>query len=181
MPGQFLPPDHSAGDPNTIGGYMAVHGRPAAFEGSDGMSYSVAIEAARNDDEARPWGAYYLFLRWRRIGPQGVEGHLETDFLAFGPSADAASSALGAMPLNSVREELERLIAARRTASDRRWWDAMREEGDDDRAPEGNQGPDTGEPRGDRGSGPGSAESRHEPRPSEADVDRRRNEPDSGT
>ncbi len=115
---------------------MAVHGRPAAFEGSDGMSYSVAIETARNDDQEQPWGAYFLFLRWRRIGPQGVEGHLETDFLAFGQSADAASAALGAMPLNSVHEELERLIAARRPSPERRWWDAMRDEGDEEGAPE---------------------------------------------
>ena len=31
---------------------MAVHGRPAAFEGSDGMSYSVAIEADATGDSA---------------------------------------------------------------------------------------------------------------------------------
>ena len=34
MAGQFRPADHSKGDANTIGGYMAVHDRPAAFEGS---------------------------------------------------------------------------------------------------------------------------------------------------
>ena len=38
MPGKHLPPDHDLGDANTIGGYMAVHARPAAFEGRDGMS-----------------------------------------------------------------------------------------------------------------------------------------------
>jgi hypothetical protein len=32
---QFRQPDFSRGDPNTLGGYMAVHDRPAAFEGSD--------------------------------------------------------------------------------------------------------------------------------------------------
>ncbi len=41
--GRFLPPDHDAGDPNTIGGYQAVHARPAAFEGRDGASYSIEI------------------------------------------------------------------------------------------------------------------------------------------
>ena len=41
--GQFLPADHSKGDANTLGGYMAVHARPAAFEGSDGASYSAEI------------------------------------------------------------------------------------------------------------------------------------------
>ena len=32
---------------STIGGYAAVHGRPAAFEGSDGFSYSVEIDDRR--------------------------------------------------------------------------------------------------------------------------------------
>ena len=40
---QFLPADHARGDANTIGGYAEVHGRPAAFEGSDGMAYSVCL------------------------------------------------------------------------------------------------------------------------------------------
>jgi hypothetical protein len=134
MPGQFLPPDHSRGDANTIGGYMAVHGRPAAFEGSDGVSYSVAIETDHSDDNAGDWGAYFLFLRWRRIGPQGVEGHLESDLLAFGASPDEAKAALGAWPLSDVRALLEKLIKAREGEgpAPRRWWDVMREEGNGD-------------------------------------------------
>jgi hypothetical protein len=127
---RFLQPDHSKGDANTIGGYMAVHGRPAAFEGSDGMSYSVAIESQATGEASRPWGAYFLFMRWRRIGQQGVEGHLESDFLTYSDSAAAAKEALGTLPLTEVRSELERLIAQR--AADqppaRRWWDAMRDE-----------------------------------------------------
>ena len=129
---RFLQPDHSKGDPNTIGGYAAVHGRPAAFEGSDGMSYSVAIESDATGAAARPWGAYFLFMRWRRVGPQGVEGHLESDFLAHGETPTKAREALGAMSLNGVRAELERLIAARAATErpSRRWWDAMRDEGE---------------------------------------------------
>ena len=127
---RFLQPDHSKGDANTIGGYMAVHGRPAAFEGSDGMSYSVAIESQGTGDASRPWGAYFLFMRWRRIGPQGVEGHLESDFLTYGDSAAEAKRALGSLPLTAVRAELERLIAQRTAAEPpaRKWWDAMRDE-----------------------------------------------------
>src|SRR3954466_11647359 len=68
MPGQHLPADHSRGDANTIGGYAAVHGRPAAFEGSDGLSYSVEIATAPTGDADRPWGAYLLFVQWSRIG-----------------------------------------------------------------------------------------------------------------
>ena len=68
MPGQHLPADHSRGDANTIGGYAAVHGRPAAFEGSDGLSYSVEIATTPTGDGERPWGAYLLFVQWGRIG-----------------------------------------------------------------------------------------------------------------
>ena len=133
MPGQFLQPDHSRGDANTIGGYMAVHGRPAAFEGSDAVSYSVSIEIDRGAGEGpRAWGAYFLFLRWRRIGPQGVEGHLESDVLAFGEAPAAARDALGMMALNDVRAVLESLIADRRGPGQRRWWDVMRDEDKDE-------------------------------------------------
>jgi hypothetical protein len=129
---RFLQPDHSKGDVNTIGGYMAVHDRPAAFEGSDGMSYSVAIESGQTGDVQRPWGAYFLFMRWRRMGPQGVEGHLESDFLAYGDDAKAAREALGAMPISGARAELERLIAQHAAENEqrpaRKWWDAMRDE-----------------------------------------------------
>ena len=65
---------------------MAVHDRPAAFQGSDGLSYSVAIEVDRTGEAERPYGAYFLFVRWRRLGTQGVEGHLESTFLAYGVS-----------------------------------------------------------------------------------------------
>jgi hypothetical protein len=128
----FLPADHSKGDANTIGGYAAVHARPAAFEGSDGMSYSVEICVDPTGEPARPYGGYLLFLRWRRMGAQGVEGHLETEFVAYGGTEEEARAGVGRMPLSEVRETLERLIRERRgeTASTRRWWDVMREEDD---------------------------------------------------
>ncbi len=126
---QHLPADHSKGDANTIGGYMAVHARPAAFEGADGFSYSVALEADETGDTARPWGAFLLFVRWRRIGESGVEGHLESDFLAWGATADEARASLGAWPLAEVRQVLDALVRER-GAPTRRWWDAMREEGE---------------------------------------------------
>ena len=128
MSGRFLQPDHSKGDADTIGGYAAVHARPAAFEGADGFSYSVELSADETGVRERPWGAFFLFLRWRRVGAQGVEGHLESDFLAWGDSRDAALAALGAFRLSDVKRELDRLIAAQRGASERRWWDAMRED-----------------------------------------------------
>ena len=72
------PPDHSKGDESTIGGYMAVHDRPAAFEGSDGFSYSVEIMTDDTGDARSRWGAFFLFVQWSRIGAQTPEGHLET-------------------------------------------------------------------------------------------------------
>ncbi len=124
--GRFLPADHSKGDPNTIGGYMAVHDRPAAFEGSDGASYSVEIVTDVTDDKARPFGAYLLFVRWREGDPV-ASGHLETDFLAFADTEDEARRVVGALLLNEVKEALDQLIKSRREAL-KPWWDAMREE-----------------------------------------------------
>ena len=128
MAGRFLPPDPSKGDERTIGGYMAVHARPAAFQGSDGLSYSVAIETDRTGEAERPFGAYFLFIRWRRLGTQGVEGHLESPFLAYGASAPEAGAALGAMPLEEVKAVLEDLIRVHAPEPPRRWWDVMRDE-----------------------------------------------------
>ena len=129
MSGRFLPPDHSRGDANTIGGYAAVHARPAAFEGSDGMSYSVEIVVDDTGIAGRPFGAYLLFLRWRRIGAQGIEGHLETDYLAYGTSEDEARAAIGELTLSAVKRMLDELIRERSAQPPtRRWWDAMRDE-----------------------------------------------------
>lgn len=107
---------------------MAVHDRPAAFQGSDGLSYSVAIEAERTGEAERPFGAYFLFVRWRRLGAQGVEGHLESTFLAYGESPASAREALGAMLLEEVKAVLDDLIRANAPAPPRRWWDVMRDE-----------------------------------------------------
>ena len=93
--GQVHPTGPSKGDPNTIGGYMAVHDRPAAFEGSDGASYSVEIVTDESGDEAKPFAAYLLFVRWgpRRSGRQRT---LETDFLSC-RSEDEARKSVGAL------------------------------------------------------------------------------------
>ncbi len=130
MPGQFRPADHSKGDPNTIGGYTAVHDRPAAFEGSDGFSYSVEILAEQtNDGEREPWGAFFLFVKWARIGAQSPEGHLESDYIENGATEEEARRRAGEMPLNLVKLLLEGLITRRDAAQPtRRWFDAMRDE-----------------------------------------------------
>lgn len=131
MPGQHLPADHSRGDANTIGGYAAVHGRPAAFEGSDGRSYSVEIVTALTGHAERRWGGYLLFVEWSRIGASSPVGHLETDFLAEADTESDAHALVGALSLAQVRAALHELIAARDGGPPaRRWWDAMRDDAD---------------------------------------------------
>lgn len=131
MSGQHLPADHSLGDANTIGGYALVHGRPAAFEGSDGFSYSVELAVDQVNDAGTLWAAFLLFLRWRRLGASGVDGHLETDYLTRDTSQSAARDALGAFSLQQVRELLEQRIADTAPAPTRRWFDVMRDDSAD--------------------------------------------------
>ena len=126
----FIPPDHSRGDESTIGGYMAVHARPAAFVGSDGAAYSVEIESDETDDPAAPWGAFLLFVKWSSGEPR-VSGHLESDFLARGESEAEVRGLVGGLPLARVREILEMLIRERAPRPERPWWEAMRDEDDD--------------------------------------------------
>ena len=127
----FHPADHSKGDANTIGGYMAVHDRPAAFEGSDGFSYSVELMTDATDRAEEPIGAYILFVKWARVGAQTPEGHLESEFLVYGVSEEEARRRIGALPLSDVKRLLDHLIDAsheRRGQSTRRWYDDMRDE-----------------------------------------------------
>jgi hypothetical protein len=126
--GRFLPPDYSRGDENTVGGYAAVHGRAAALEGKDGLSYSLELLTDDTGDPERPFGAYLVFLQWRRIGEQGIAGHLETDFIAYARTAPEALALAGATPLTECQRLLDALVAARDGASGRRWFDVMRDE-----------------------------------------------------
>ena len=127
---QFRPADHSKGDANTIGGSMAVHDRPAAFEGSDGFSYSVEIVIDDTEDASAPYAAYLLFVRWARLGAQAPEGHLETAYLAVASTAEEVRRQIGAMRLDEVKRALDQLVAERTPAAvTRRWWDAMRNDG----------------------------------------------------
>lgn len=131
---QFRQPDFSKGDPNTLGGYAAVHDRPAAFEGSDGFSYSVEILADEDVTASgtETWGAYLFFVKWARIGASAPEGHLESDVLARGATAQDARDRVGALPLSEVKRVLDALIARTPAGAPRRkWWDAMRSDDDE--------------------------------------------------
>ncbi|MDQ6885809.1 MAG: hypothetical protein M3068_00805 [Gemmatimonadota bacterium] len=128
--GRFLPPDHSLGDEKTLGGYMAVHARPAAFEGADGLSYSVDILTDDSGSRDQPVDGYLLFVRWGR-GEPGIAGHLESDVLARGQSEEDVRRAIGELTLDAVKALLDSLIG---TAADpelhgeRPWYEAMRDE-----------------------------------------------------
>src|SRR5690606_22402709 len=94
-------------------------GRAAAFEGSDGEPYTVAIETEPAEDGSR-WAGYLVFLRWSQTG-SAVMGHLETGDLASGQSEAEARSLLEALPLQRVREILNDEIARRGTDSGDVW------------------------------------------------------------
>jgi hypothetical protein len=132
--GQYIPPDPSKGDDSTISGYAAVHARPAALEGRDGFSYSIEVLSDTTDDAAEPFGAYLMFVQWSRLGAQRVEGHLESDFLAWGATDDEATQLLGDMKLAAAQQVLDGLIRERDGATSRRWWGAV-ESKDDSGAP----------------------------------------------
>jgi len=136
---QFRQPDFAKGDPNSLGGYASVHDRPAAFEGSDGFSYSVEILADEERAEAidgGPWGAYLFFIKWARIGASAPDGHLESDVLARGATEQEARDQIGAMPLSEVKRVLDELIArAPGGAPRRKWWDAMRSDDEGESPP----------------------------------------------
>lgn len=58
------------------------------------------------------YGAFLLFIRWDDGGTSGrPSGHLETEYLAFGASADAALAPLRALPLEHVKAHLDACIA----------------------------------------------------------------------
>jgi hypothetical protein len=97
---------------DTLAGYVAVHGRPPGFTGSDGQPYSVGVFS---DDDPGPdgrYGAALLFIRWSPTN--APDGHLESAYLAFSASAAAAEAEVGQLPLPDVKRILDALIASRR-------------------------------------------------------------------
>jgi len=94
----------------TLGGYMAQHGRAAAFGGSDGHAYSVGLYVDDDPDDRGRFGAALLFVRWDAAGAAPV-GHVETDFLAWGRSAAEAEERLKALSLYDVKAALDEAIA----------------------------------------------------------------------
>jgi hypothetical protein len=98
-------------DESTLGGYVAVHQRPPAFEGVDGAPYSVDIGVDDTGDPAAPIGAYLFFVRW---DAQAVAGHVETEFLVRGASEAAVREMIARMPLLTIKATLDAAIRHRR-------------------------------------------------------------------
>lgn len=94
----------------TLGGYMRKHERAAAFGGSDGQAYSVAIYVEEEPDVRGLYGAALLFVRWSPAGDRPV-GHLESETLAWGKTPAEAASRLEGLSLYDVKAALDEAIA----------------------------------------------------------------------
>lgn len=88
-----------------------MHGRPAAFEGLDGRSYSVDLAVDETGDPARPFGGYFVYVRWSAGEHPALEGHVESPFVTFGMTEAEAMQAVSALPLSAARAALERRLA----------------------------------------------------------------------
>ncbi|MFL5401875.1 MAG: hypothetical protein ACJ8BF_03575 [Gemmatimonadales bacterium] len=93
----------------TLGGYMQKHDRAAAFGGSDGQAYSVAIYVDEEPDVRGRYGAALLFVRWSPAGDRPA-GHVETETLVWGRSAAEAQSRLESLSLYDVKAALDEAI-----------------------------------------------------------------------
>ena len=96
---------------DTLAGYQAVHGRPPAFEGSDGRPYSAGLFSDDEPDAFGRYGASLLFIRWS--GSQEPDGHLESDYIALAEDPTEAEAAVGRLTLLEVKTVLDMLIARR--------------------------------------------------------------------
>ncbi|MEZ0336263.1 MAG: hypothetical protein ACAI18_19900 [Gemmatimonadales bacterium] len=94
----------------TLGGYMRKHDRAAAFGGSDGHAYSVAIYVDEEADVRGLFGAALLFVRWS-VGGERPTGHVETEPLAWGHTPDEATQRIEALSLYDVKTALDEAIA----------------------------------------------------------------------
>ena len=98
------PPDR------TFRGYVETHDRVPAFEGSDGLPYTVDIDA--EEKAGGDWVAFLVFVRWAETGA-GIMGHVTSGDVARGASQDAVREAALELTLYELKTELDRAIARR--------------------------------------------------------------------
>lgn len=89
---------------------MRKHERAAAFTGSDGHPYSVAILVDEEPDAQGRHGAALLFVRWSP-GGDAPAGHVETGYLAFADTPDEAEERVKVLSLYDVKAALDEAIA----------------------------------------------------------------------
>jgi hypothetical protein len=89
---------------------MRKHDRAAAFSGSDGQPYSVAIYVEEEPDLRGLYGAALLFVRWSPSGDRPV-GHVETETLGWGRTPEEAQARLESLSLYDVKAALDEAIA----------------------------------------------------------------------
>jgi hypothetical protein len=89
---------------------MQKHERAAAFGGSDGHAYSVAIYVDEEPDIRGLYGAALLFVRWSPGGDR-PSGHVETETLVWGKTPSEARSRLESLSLYDVKDALDEAIA----------------------------------------------------------------------
>ncbi len=110
--GRLSDAEASAAPDITLGGYMELHDRPPAFEGSDAQPYTVAVDTEESEDEEHRWAAFLVFLRWAGTGAV-IMDHLESGDVAHGASEEEARRAALALSLYEVKAELDAAIERR--------------------------------------------------------------------
>jgi hypothetical protein len=97
----------------TLGGYMKLHTRPAAFEGSDAQPYTVDLDTEETGRSGQDFAAFFVFLRWAETGA-GIMTHLLSEDVAYGATEAEARSAALELSLYEVKAELDAAIARNR-------------------------------------------------------------------
>jgi hypothetical protein len=93
----------------TLGGYLAVHKRPPAFEGPDGHPYTVSIEVEKTPNLVRPFIGFLVFPRWATTGV-GIVGHVETPILWEGTGRSEVEASAGRAGLAEVKAWLDEAV-----------------------------------------------------------------------
>jgi hypothetical protein len=97
----------------TLGGYMKLHTRPAAFEGSDAQPYTVDVDTEETGRSDQEFAAFFVFLRWAETGA-GIMTHLLSEDVGYGATEAEARSAALELSLYEVKAELDAAIARNR-------------------------------------------------------------------
>lgn len=98
----------------SLGGYIEMHDRVPAFEGSDGQPYTVDVDVEEVGDDGS-FAAFLVFIRWAATGA-GIMDHVESGDVARGGTEEEARRAALDLSLYEIRAELDAAIERRRRA-----------------------------------------------------------------